>query len=342
MISNESINFNNDDTQNLHHNRHNYGHYPASHRHRPRDTPSPTDSISENLNFKTVEDQPNPVPAQNYYNYNYSSSSGDFDRTQTQSPGRIYQQPQQQQYQYQQHQQQQQQYQYHQQHQQQQQQQQQYQQYYQQPQYSTIQYVTNLPNLNQNIGYSNEARVATPTRLEQTGSYESNVEREIIGSTSPVSVHETEEINVLGQRGIYMNKSEVQGWSRASQVPIGDYPINNDPQPQVIHKRPKQMVNYIQEMAVRYLQPPTPEPPGDIVIRQEANVQTAPAPPLIIRQQPPRAPTPEPIIIREKPPEPPKPVGPKVITISGKVLPPPPRKVNFSRSSSIYFDRFES
>lgn len=340
MISNESINFNNDDTQNLHHNRHNYGHYPASHRHRPRDTPSPTDSISENLNFKTVEDQPNPVPAQNYYNYNYSSSSGDFDRTQTQSPGRIYQQPQQQQYQYQQHQQQQQQYQYHQQHQQQQQQQQQYQQYYQQPQYSTIQYVT--PNLNQNIGYSNEARVATPTRLEQTGSYESNVEREIIGSTSPVSVHETEEINVLGQRGIYMNKSEVQGWSRASQVPIGDYPINNDPQPQVIHKRPKQMVNYIQEMAVRYLQPPTPEPPGDIVIRQEANVQTAPAPPLIIRQQPPRAPTPEPIIIREKPPEPPKPVGPKVITISGKVLPPPPRKVNFSRSSSIYFDRFES
>ena len=52
-------------------------------------------------------------------------------------------------------------------------------------------------------------------------------------------------------------------------------------------------------MAIRYLRPPTPPIPGDIIITQEANTLTAPAPPLVIRQQPPRPDTPEPVVIRE-------------------------------------------
>jgi hypothetical protein len=55
------------------------------------------------------------------------------------------------------------------------------------------------------------------------------------------------------------------------------------------------------------------------------------APPIILRQQPPRPETPEPLIIREIPPiPPPSNIGPKIITISGKKL-PPSRKVVVER-----------
>ena len=67
----------------------------------------------------------------------------------------------------------------------------------------------------------------------------------------------------------------------------------------------------------------------------EADIATGPAPPLIIRQQPARAATPEPLVIREAPPEPPAPVGPKRITISGKRIPPPPRKVVIERLAPL-------
>ena len=60
-----------------------------------------------------------------------------------------------------------------------------------------------------------------------------------------------------------------------------------------------------------------------------------PAPPLVIRQQPARPATPEPLVIREAPPQPPEQVGPKIITISGKRLPPPPRKVVIERLAPL-------
>ncbi len=72
-----------------------------------------------------------------------------------------------------------------------------------------------------------------------------------------------------------------------------------------------------------------------IIITQEPNYPTQPAPPLIIRQQPPRPPTPEPLVIRESPPQPPKAVGVKRITISGKRIPPPPRKVIIERLAPL-------
>ena len=52
-----------------------------------------------------------------------------------------------------------------------------------------------------------------------------------------------------------------------------------------------------------------------------------PAPPIILRQQPPRPKTPEPLIIREKPPRPPQKIDKKIINIPGKKIPPPPRKI---------------
>ena len=71
--------------------------------------------------------------------------------------------------------------------------------------------------------------------------------------------------------------------------------------------------------------------PGEIIIKQERNILPPPAPPLVIRQQPTRAYTPEPLVIREMPPKEPAPIGRKLITITGKRLPPPPRKVVIER-----------
>jgi hypothetical protein len=96
-----------------------------------------------------------------------------------------------------------------------------------------------------------------------------------------------------------------------------------------------QQLEYVQELAIRYLRPPTPPAAGEIVITQEPNILTPPAPPLVIRQQPARPVTPEPLIVREAPPMAPPPVGRKLITISGRRLPPPPRKVVIERMAPL-------
>ncbi|RMZ97230.1 hypothetical protein BpHYR1_038506 [Brachionus plicatilis] len=171
--------------------------------------------------------------------------------------------------------------------------------------------------------------------FERNPSYSelSPVESIILRSTCPLAVEETEEISVLGQRGIWLNKSEEQNWH--GPIPISEYQINEDPDPEIIVKQTNQNLVYIQELAIRYLKPPTPAQPGDIIIRQESNSITTPAPPLIIRQQPPRPPTPDPLVVREAPPEPPKLIPRRVITISGQKLPPPPRKVIIERLAPL-------
>jgi hypothetical protein len=68
---------------------------------------------------------------------------------------------------------------------------------------------------------------------------------------------------------------------------------------------------YHQEVAIRYLRPPTPPAPGEILIQQEGNSFAPPAPPLVIRQQPARPVTPPPLVVREAPPPPPPAVGRK-------------------------------
>ena len=161
----------------------------------------------------------------------------------------------------------------------------------------------------------------------------SEIESLILRSKEPIMItdneYDHEEIEVSGQRGMWLNKSEAKAWR--GDVPLSNYSINVDANPEIITKHSNQKIEYVQEMAVRYLRPPTPPTPGEIIIKQEKNVLTPPAPPLIIRQQPVRPITPEPLIIREVPPEAPKPIGRKIITISGKRLPPPPRKVIIER-----------
>ena len=144
---------------------------------------------------------------------------------------------------------------------------------------------------------------------------------------------DAESIDVHGEHGMWANKAETINWQ--GEVPISEYEINQDKNPEVITKQANQKLDYVQECAIRYLRPPTPPAPGDIVIREEASVLTPPAPPLVIRQQPERQTTPEPVVIREAPPPAPLAVGRKVITISGKKIPPPPRKVIIERMAPV-------
>lgn len=148
-------------------------------------------------------------------------------------------------------------------------------------------------------------------------------------SENPIDIKAEDEISVFGERGIWVNKDEVDKWR--GSIDISEYPINEDHEPEVVTKKPSFMVEYVQELAIRYLRPATPPAPGEIIITQEPDISPAPAPPLIIRQQPERPETPEPLIIREAPPATPKPIETKQITIAGKRLPPPARKLIIER-----------
>jgi hypothetical protein len=161
----------------------------------------------------------------------------------------------------------------------------------------------------------------------------SKIEDAVLSATRPLDVIENEIITVNGQTGLWANKTEVLNWR--GELPISEYKINDDQNAEIIRKRNDQVVQYEHEIAARYLRPPTPPPPGEIIVSVEPNVPTAPAPPLIIRQQAPRPETPPPLVLREAPPKLPAPIARKVISIPGKRIPPPPRKVIIERLAPL-------
>ena len=156
---------------------------------------------------------------------------------------------------------------------------------------------------------------------------ESKIEDAMLRSRDPINVSENEEITVQGQRGVWVNKSEVQNWR--GPVPINQYRLNDDPNPEIVTKTLNQPIEYTQDIQVKYLRPPTPPAPGELIIRQESSaVQLPHAPPQIIRQHAPRPATPEPLIIREAPPDIPVTIPRKIVTIKGTTgSDAPPRKV---------------
>jgi hypothetical protein len=166
-------------------------------------------------------------------------------------------------------------------------------------------------------------------QFSSLNSYQSQIENTLLKSTKPPDIQVDEEITINDQTGLWANKNECLNWK--GEIPLNEYKINEDHNPEIIVKKNDHSLEYTQEIAIQYLRPPTPPPPGEILIRLESNIPTPPAPPLIIRQQPPRPATPPPLVIREAPPKPPTPIGKKVITISGKQMPPPPRKVIIER-----------
>lgn len=83
-----------------------------------------------------------------------------------------------------------------------------------------------------------------------------------------------------------------------SPLPLDQYKLNVDRNPLVVRRKPQEKVRYSQQISVRYLKPPTPPKCGDIVICELPSRQVAPAPPLVVRQAPPKPSTPPPLILR--------------------------------------------
>lgn len=48
---------------------------------------------------------------------------------------------------------------------------------------------------------------------------------------------------------------------------FNNYQLNNDTDPLVVRKRSNKQLEYIQELTIRYLKPPTPNPPGELIIQ---------------------------------------------------------------------------
>jgi hypothetical protein len=93
--------------------------------------------------------------------------------------------------------------------------------------------------------------------------YFSETEASILRSKEPITIDSNEEITALGQRGIWANKKEVTSWK--GDVPITEYFLNEDSNPEIIFKKANNKLEYVQELAIRYLRPPTPPAAGEIV-----------------------------------------------------------------------------
>ncbi len=98
--------------------------------------------------------------------------------------------------------------------------------------------------------------------FHEENEYFSEMESAIMKSNEPIETSESDEITALGQRGIWINKSESINW-KGSHL-LSEYSINNDPDPEIVFKKPQQPLEYVQELAIRYLKPPTPPVPGKI------------------------------------------------------------------------------
>ena len=126
---------------------------------------------------------------------------------------------------------------------------------------------------------------------------------------------------------VYANDSSLSyGAHKVVSAPLDHHYSGNEANYEVIHKKSNEVVQHTQNITLKYLKPPPLAPPGDLVIRQESDVQLPAAPPLIIRE-PAEPPAPaRPIVIREEPPRKPPHLPREEITIPGRTLPAPPRQ----------------
>lgn len=128
-------------------------------------------------------------------------------------------------------------------------------------------------------------------------------------------------------------QNDQQFLSNYQQV-IQNHPdVFKDPNPQIINKPNPDQLTYQQNVSIRYLVPPTPPPPGPLIIREIVPPRAPSPPPLVIKYQEPSPPTPPPLILREAPPPPPPHQETTVITKVLSPEPPPPRRVVYERES---------
>lgn len=153
------------------------------------------------------------------------------------------------------------------------------------------------------------------------GSNSSNIEQALRSASQPqpvetISTSSSERISIGPYAGIYLNKHEVDSWK--GPIPIDQYPINtNDSNPEVIKKKLDD-VQYVQQYAVRYLEPTGAyAKPGDIIIK-ERGTNIPPAPPVVIRTESGKQAAQETVVLREPPPPKPFVPGDLYIEVNGE------------------------
>lgn len=169
----------------------------------------------------------------------------------------------------------------------------------------------------------------------------SRIQETILNAKVPVPVSESSTISLkvngpqgLNEiRGIWVNKDECLNWR--GPIPLDQYKINlNTTDATVIRKHANHTYDQVQNISVKYLKPSRAQPPGDLIIREEPDVQLPPAPPIIIRQQAAVLKQPAPKVFRERPPRQPANVPTQTISIPGKTLEPPQRQIIVERMAA--------
>jgi hypothetical protein len=96
--------------------------------------------------------------------------------------------------------------------------------------------------------------------------YQSSVEQAILNAHGePAITEQNDLVSVNSQTGLWANKSEADAFS--GPVPLSQYPINNDPCPQILNKIPNNIECH-REVSVKYLEPGQVPEPGPIIINQ--------------------------------------------------------------------------
>lgn len=164
-----------------------------------------------------------------------------------------------------------------------------------------------------------------------TANYNSQVEKALREAKRPIEAKSNDQYQAGQYKGIFLNKEEVDAFR--GPIPITQYKINEDKNPEVIKKR-LDKVKYQQEIQIKYLKPKAGPKPGDIIVREKQST-VPPAPPVIIRQEAQAAKDQAPLVLRERPPRPPTAIPETVVEIEGKPAPPPARRVIVEKLSSL-------
>jgi hypothetical protein len=116
---------------------------------------------------------------------------------------------------------------------------------------------------------------------QQSSQFHSQVEQALRNAQQPIHFPQATQVRQVGQySGLHLNQNEEQQFR--GSIPLSQYQINQDPNPEVIRKQ-LGSVKVEQQIAVKYLNPPPAPKPGDLIIRERAN-QAPQAPPVILRR----------------------------------------------------------
>ncbi|CAF0896677.1 unnamed protein product [Adineta steineri] len=136
--------------------------------------------------------------------------------------------------------------------------------------------------------------------------------------TTPIDYSQIQQTNYDIRSELNTNSNPIL--SEYQQVLQTHPDVHHDPNPEIISKpNPTHQVTYEQNISLRYLVPPTPPPPGPLIIREILPPRIPTPPPFIVKVPETIPQTPPPLILREAPPPPPPHQETTFVT---KMLPP--------------------